>query len=97
MAKDINIKNLLADGDFNVSFSDEQHVEHILMSAPGHIKNAPLLGVNMVNYINSPLDPKTVGELEKKIKLNLESDGAKNVSVKVNPDTKTITTNGTYQ
>ncbi len=96
MAKDINLKAPIVNGDWNVSFSDEQHIEHVLMAAPGHFKNAPLIGVNMTDYINSTLSPTTVAELEKKIRLNLEADGAKNISVSVDPATSTINTHGVY-
>lgn len=96
MAKDINIKAPIVNGDWNVAFSDEQHVEHILMAAPGHFKNAPLIGVNMMQYINSSLSPKTVSELERKILLNLEADGAKQPFASVDPTTQTIKANGTY-
>jgi len=96
MAKDINIKAPIVNGDWNVGFSDEQHIEHILMAAPGHFKNAPLLGVNMIEYINSTLSPVTVAELEKKIRLNIESDEAKNILVSIDAQTATIKANGTY-
>jgi hypothetical protein len=66
------------------------------MSAPGHFKNAPLIGVNMNDYINSSLSPATVSELEKKILLNLESDGASKVRVKIDSTTQKIHVNGKY-
>lgn len=96
MAKDILLNEIFKDGDFNVGFSDEQHIEHVLMAQPGHFKNAPLLGVRMIDYINSSLSPRTVAELERKIALNLEADGAKNIVVKIDSTTKNFTINGTY-
>ncbi len=96
MAKDILKSSIFLNGDFNIGFSDEQHIEDILMSAPGHIKNSPLTGVAIVKYINSPLSPATVSKLEKDIKLQLTADGATSVSAKVNPVTKSVETNGTY-
>lgn len=96
MAKDIFKADIFKDGDFNIAFSDEQHIEDVLMSAPGHIKNAPLLGVNIMDYVNAPMSPSTVAELERKIRLNLETDGAKNITVKIDSKTNEISTNGTY-
>lgn len=96
MAKDIIINAPFKDGDWNVSNSDQQHIEHVCMAAPGHFKMNPLLGVNLTDYINSPMSPKTVSELERSIRLNLELDGATNISVSIDPETQTISTDGTY-
>lgn len=97
MAKDILKSSIFLNGDFNVGFSDEQHVEDILLTAPGHIKDAPLIGVNITNYMNAPFSPKTSAELEREIRLQLQADGATNIIVKVDPKSQTITTNGTYK
>ncbi|MCX8482861.1 MAG: hypothetical protein ORN50_04720 [Crocinitomicaceae bacterium] len=96
MAKDIIKTEPIKNGDWNIGFSDEQHIQDVLMSAPGHFKNAPLIGVNMNDYINSSLSPATVSELEKKILLNLESDGASKVRVKIDSTTQKIHVNGKY-
>ena len=97
MAKDILIAAPFKDGDWNIGESDQQHIEHVCMSAPGHFKSSPMLGVNLIDYINSPMSPKTVSELERKIRLNLELDGASNIKIWINPETKNIYTDGTYQ
>ena len=96
MAKDINTKQPIKDGDWNITFSDEQHVEDLLMTSPGHVKDSPLTGVGIVKYINAPLSPRIVSELERNIKLQIEADGAKGATAKVLPDTQSIETNGTY-
>ena len=96
MAKDILINAPLKDGDWNIGESDQQHIEHVCMSAPGHFKSSPLLGVNLIDFINSPMSPKTVSELERIIRLNLELDGAKNITIDIDPETKSINTNGSY-
>lgn len=96
MAKDIIINAPFNNGDWNIDVSDQQHIEHVCMAAPGHYKNAPLLGVNLMNYVNSPMSPKTVSQLEREIRLNLESDGCKNIVINIDPETKNIYTDGTY-
>lgn len=97
MAKDIIKSAPFKDGDWNIDVSDQQHIQDVCMAAPGHFKNAPLLGVNLMDYVNSPMSPKTVGELEKKIRLHLELDGAKDITVSINAETKNIYTDGTYK
>lgn len=97
MAKDIIISAPFKDGDWNIDMSDQQHIEHVCMSAPGHFKSSPLLGVNLTDWINAPMSPKNIASLERTIRLHLESDGAKNIEISIDPLTKTINTNGTYQ
>lgn len=96
MARDIDINNPIVNGDWNIIESDHQHIQHILMAKPGDYKNAPLLGVNIREMINGTLNPKTVAELEKKIRLNLEADGVKNIIISIDSETSTIYTDGTY-
>lgn len=74
---DLNILN----GDFNVEYSDEQHVEHILLSSKGHYKQYPLIGVGIENYIKAPLNLITKQTLEREISLQLKYDKAKNIEV----------------
>lgn len=96
MAKDILINAPFKDGDWNIGVSDQQHIEHVCLSAPGHFKSSPLLGVNLREYINAPMSPQTIENLEREIRLNLELDGAKNITIEIDPETKSINTNGTY-
>ena len=74
---DLNILN----GDLDVGYSDEQHVEHILITSKGHFKQNPLIGVGIEDYINSPTSLITRQKLEKEIALQLESDNAKDIDV----------------
>lgn len=61
----------IANGDFVVGLSDEQHIEDILLAAPGDVKQFPLAGVDINKGINGSID----GELRKEIKLQMEADG----------------------
>lgn len=89
MAKDIiyNGDIDISSGDLLVAESNQQHVEHILLSDPGHFKHVPWMGVGLKDYLNSPFSPKIIAELEKNIKLQLESDGATKVNVTINSAT----------
>ena len=83
MAKDIilNTDIEFENGDLKVAFSDEQHVEHILLSKAGDFKNVPWIGIGIENYLNAPFDGKIRQTLEREIKLHLESDNAKKVKI----------------
>ena len=85
MAKDIILSDDIhfLNGDLLVEFSDEQHIEHILLSKPGDFKNVPWIGIGIESYLNAPITGKTIQILEKEIKLHLESDTAKKVKVEV--------------
>lgn len=71
-----------AKGDLGVGNSDAQHQKDVLFAQIGEYKESPYIGVGIENYLLSPFDGKIRQELERQIKLNLESDGAKNVTVK---------------
>lgn len=96
MAKDIIINDLFRNGDFNVDYSDEQHIEHVAMSAPGHYKQHPLIGVDILQWINAPMSPQIAADLQREISLQLEADGATEVKVRVNNKTTDIYAKGTY-
>lgn len=76
--KDIKIKDNDLDfvysefgGDMGSEISDNRHIQDIISSFPGYWKETPLIGVGIDSYVNSK--GKTQ-ELEKKIRVNLESD-----------------------
>lgn len=96
MAKDIFLSDPFANGDFNVGLSDFQHIQHITVSNPGHHKNAPLLGVGIADLINGSFTPSEIADFERNIRLNLESDGAKQVTVSIDKTTKKISIDGKY-
>ncbi len=79
MRKDILFEDdiIIEDGDLVVGDSDRQHIEHILVAAPGHYKQNPLVGANITQMLSGP-----IGLSEKQnIKKALQSDGynAKNI------------------
>jgi len=92
MAKDIltdeNGELAVLNGDLHIGNSDQQHVEHILTSAKGHYKQHPLIGVGIEDYLNAPNSLITRQKLEKEINLQLESDGAKEITVSYNDTLK---------
>lgn len=64
----------IIDGDFAISFSDQQHISDTIAAFPGWWKQNPPDGVGVLQYINSA---GKVQELERSVKLNLQSDGYK--------------------
>ncbi len=62
---------ITADGDFVTGPSDEQHIEHILIAAPGHYKQSPLTGADVTKMLGGPF-----GGIQKRaITLALLADG----------------------
>lgn len=83
MAKDIltdeNRDFLTKNGDFVIDYSDEQHIEDVIVAEKGWYKETPILGVGIMRYLKGP---KTLIErmrLEKDIDLQLQIDGATNI------------------
>tara|TARA_R110002111_G_scaffold140072_3_gene206027 strand:- start:160 stop:462 length:303 start_codon:yes stop_codon:yes gene_type:complete len=85
MAKDILLDAdrdlLFIEGDFNIGNSDEQHVEDILLSSKGEYKQFPLIGIDLLSFINSSLTLNTRQKLEKEISIQLLSDNANEIKV----------------
>lgn len=99
MAKDIILEDFdlkIRNGDFVVDYSDQQHVDHLLISRQGEYRQSPFLGIGIQDQINAPMSEKQRQELEKKIKLHIESDGGSNVSVKVQ-DLESVNIEATYK
>ena len=63
----------IVNGDFTVEFSDEDHVSDILLSALGHWKQFPLLGVEIEKQISSNANNQQI--IKRKIQQQLQSDG----------------------
>lgn len=59
-------------GDFKISMSDDQHIQDIIDSFPGHYKEFPSLGVGIEQYLNSS---GTEQKINREIKLQLHADG----------------------
>jgi len=56
MVNDIKLEEndlLIANGDFTVAESDQQHIEDIIFENVGAYKQFPLVGVGILNYLNS--------------------------------------------
>jgi hypothetical protein len=97
VAKDIlldeNGELLFRNGDFVVGPSDKQNIQSILNAFPGWWKQFPEVGVGMMKYLNSTGREQ---EMQRNIKLQLESDGFTVDSVIIKSTTKgqfTIETN----
>ena len=73
--QDLNYKDDLSidNGDFLISESDNQHVQHILQANKGDYKMNPELGVGIDNMLNSEEATSFLIEAKK----NLEYDGMK--------------------
>lgn len=74
---------LINNGDFVVFESDQQHILDIIYSAPNWFKEFPQLGVNIQAYLSGG---NAGAELTRNIQLQLQSDGYKVNTVKLNKD-----------
>jgi hypothetical protein len=74
------------DGDFSVVNSDDQHIIDTIASFKGWWKQYPLDGVGIAAYQKSSLN---IQELQKNIRIQLESDG-----YKVNNPSITLSSSG---
>lgn len=61
----------IANGDFVIGDSAQQHVAHIIAASPGSYPSEPLLGVGLPNELGSEADKE---ELKAEIKRHVESD-----------------------
>ena len=59
-------------GDFNVGDSDTQHIQDIVFENIGAYKQYPLVGVGIINYLNSSGAQLL---LSREIQIQLELDG----------------------
>ena len=66
---DLQIEN----GDLKIGISDDRNIEYIVYANKGQIRKSPLLGVEIVTFVNSPT---TDGRgVRKAIRQELERDG----------------------
>ena len=63
---------ITSNGDFKIGLSDRQHITDIIRSNVGWWKQYPLIGVGIMNYLNSSGKEQ---QLEREIKIQLQSDG----------------------
>lgn len=74
-AKDILLNDddlIFANGDFSIGESDQQHIQDIVFENTGAYKQFPLVGVGIINYLNSSGAQLILG---RNIKTQLETDG----------------------
>ena len=64
---------LIADGDFVIGQSDQQHVKHIVEAFKGEYKSAPLVGFGAIGYLKR--DEMIESEFRRDLKIQLENDG----------------------
>ena len=62
---------VVVNGDFRVGDGTNQLQNYLIVSAPGHFKEFPLLGGNIFQYLNSVASPP---EIERNLKTCLASD-----------------------
>lgn len=78
-AKDFILDNngdlLIKGGDFVVDLSDTQHVDDILIAAPGTFKNELLVGCDILTELNAPAGAADINRIRKRITTQLELDG----------------------
>lgn len=88
IAKDImldeNNELLFKNGDFDIQYSDGQHVKLILLSEQGAWRQEPLIGVGLRKMLNMKLGAADSMLLNKEISLQLQYDEykVKNISIK---------------
>lgn len=70
---DENNELIIADGDFVIGQSDQQHVKHIVEAFKGEYKSNPLVGFGAINYLKR--DDKIESEFRRDLKIQLENDG----------------------
>jgi len=81
-AKDILLSAndlLFENGDFSIGNSDPQHIEDLIFENAGAYKQFPLVGVGIINYLNSSGSQLI---LKRNIKTQLETDGYRVDAVK---------------
>jgi hypothetical protein len=77
LRNDVNGDMKVENGDFVIGASDQNHQERILIASPGTYKFSPLVGAMLSNSINATDDLDARNALLKKIRLQLEMDGYK--------------------
>ena len=84
MTKDIIIDDLgdlvFTDGDFTIKQSDEQHAILVINLSAGSIKQYPVCGVGVAQYLGSS---GKVLELKRNMSVQLLNDGFTNVEVTI--------------
>lgn len=64
---------LITNGNLTIGDSDDQNVTSILSAVKGEIKENPLLGVGLINYVNK--QNNNLEQLKREVSVNLKADG----------------------
>lgn len=96
MARDILLNQLFGNGDLNVNEADEQSASNVVLLSPGQMKNVPLVGVNINNYVHSPMNQQIAQELTRDIRMHLAADGAQQIKVAVDALSTNVNVDATY-
>ena len=75
---------IFENGDFVISPSDEIHVRDIFTAEKGNWRRSVLVGIGILDYINSPDTIQRRNQLLKNIRLQLEVDGYQLGNIDVN-------------
>lgn len=73
---------VIENGDIAVGMADSQCIKHIIEAAPGHWKQWPLVGANILQVLNGTVTTKT----KRDIRLQLIADGFSVNSIVFNND-----------
>ena len=79
--EDLEIKN----GDFVISDSDQTHIIHILKANKGYFFENPLIGVGIINELNSSTNKQA---LKQNIRRQLVLDNYSVKEIKISPEGK---------
>lgn len=77
-------------GDFRIVRSEEQHIEDILVAAPGHWRQFPIQGVDLPRRLKMRRTQAEVNELRKAIRIQLEYDNWRVNSLDLGDLSKTV-------
>lgn len=84
MVKDFLTKDgalQIVNGDFLTGEPTQEHVQDVLFARPGEYSQSPFIGVDIEAYLKAPITPLVLQSLERQIRLQLQADGAKRISV----------------
>jgi len=65
----------IANGDFVVGASDDQHMQHMLWANQGSYKQSPKMGIGIFSMLNNSRGAADMNALRKRIVINAAADG----------------------
>lgn len=68
-------------GDFKIAESDEQHIEDILIAAPGNYRQHPEMGINIFQFLNAPITRVEKLRIINEIRKQLQADGFVQITI----------------